>query len=101
MSLSVEGAVSVDDAAAPKVVGGDAGAALVRVGATASSAEGDGTSGLKSTSSSITFTALGGEGCGFNLDLDQLRLSAFTDSDLRMALPADDAALTTSNCAPR
>jgi hypothetical protein len=28
-------------------------------------------------------------------------LSALTDSDLRMALPAVDAALTTNNCAPR
>ena len=101
MSLVVEGAVSVDDAAAPKVVGGDAGAALTSVGAETSSAEGDGTSGLKLTSSSTTFTALGGEGCGFNLDLDQLRLSALTDSDRRIALPAVDAAFGTNHCAPR
>ena len=91
----------VDGTAAPTESGGVAGVALTSVGAVTSSAEGDGTSGLKSTSSSSTCAAPGGEDCGFNLDLDQLRLSAFTDSDLRMALPADDAALTTSNCAPR
>ena len=87
----------VDGTAAPTETGGMASVALAIVGAVTSSAEGDGMSGLKSTSSSTTSTALGGEGCGFNLDLDQLRFSALTDSDLRMALPADDAALTTNN----
>ena len=87
ISLLTEGAVSVEDAAAPKGGGGDGGTAFVSAGAKTASVEGDGTSGLKSTSSSITLTALGREGCGFNLDLDQLRLSALTDSERRIALP--------------
>jgi hypothetical protein len=95
----MEGAV-LDGAAAPTEIGGVAGAALVGAGAKTSSAEGDGMSGLKSTSSSTTSTALGGDGCGLSLDLDQLRFNAFTDSDLSIALPEDEAALTTRSCAP-
>ena len=90
----------VDGTAAPTETGGVAGVALAIVGAVTSSAEGDGMLGLKSTSSSTTSTALGGEGCGFSLDLDQLRFNAFTDSDLRMAFPAADVALASSSCAP-
>ena len=87
----------VDGTAAPTESGGVAGVALTSVGAVTSSAEGDGTSGLKSTSSSTTSTALGGDGCGLSLDLDQLLFNAFTDSDLRMAFPATDVALATNS----